>query len=109
MVVEGWESWLEATVRRCLLTDFHAANEPTLDHIYVLYGPIQQGFPRAIKDDLVYLYYHPALCITVEFHGFDVRIEHGPLPRPIFADPNPAMNRAAFHSVWPQDIWLHRG
>ena len=38
-----------------------------------------------------------------------MRIDHGPLSRPVLANSSMAVNRAAFHAIWLLHVGLHGG
>src|SRR5207302_962964 len=62
-----------------------------------------------IPYDLVNLDLGATISQRREAHRLDMRIDHRPLSRPVFADAVMAANISAFHSVGPQHVTMHGG
>ena len=70
---------------------------------------VDQKFALAIMNHLVNIYHPSASLIMIYVKRLDMRIEHGPLPRPIIAHALVSMDEAALHSVRPDHIGVHPG
>src|SRR4051794_27441668 len=83
------------------LFDVHSGDEGIVNAKRVMNHLIHQQFATTIMNYLMNFYDPSALLVPVYLHWFDLRIEQGPLPRPVVAYALVSPDEAAFHSVWP--------
>ncbi len=92
---------------QALLANFHPANQPAIHRVDMLDHPIEQEFSGQIPDHLVDSDHYSPHIIRLKSHWIDVRIDHAPLPRPVFPNARMPMNRATFHAVRPLHVRSH--
>jgi hypothetical protein len=90
-----------------LLANLHPANQAAVHRVDMLHHPIDQKLSRQIPDHLVDSDHYSSRIIRLKFYGIDVRIDHAPLPRPIFPNARMSVNRATFHTVRPLHVRPH--
>src|SRR5258707_11325784 len=70
---------------------------------------VNQQVSIQVAHNLVYIDHYLAIWPDGELYGFDMRIDQGPLPGPIFSDTFAPVNMSSFHPICPNHTFLHRG
>jgi len=89
--------------------DVHALNQTVFECVDMLDHSVQKRLAGQIAHNLMNADDNAAGRVCLESLRFDVRIKHAPLSRPVLSHAFVTMDRAAFHSIRPNDIRLHRG
>src|SRR5690349_7546563 len=84
--------------------DSKTFNQSALDPEDMADHPVCQQLPCQVAHHLVDCDNDVAICLDVEPHRSDMRIDQGPLPGPVAADSVVPVDGAAVHAVRPDDI-----
>jgi hypothetical protein len=89
--------------------NLHALHEPTAYAVDMLDQLVGYERPRVIADDLMDIDDDTLGPVLSDAHGFDVRIDHRPLARPVRTNRDPTVHSPAFHAIGPIDVRVQRG
>ena len=89
--------------------DIEALDQPVFDPKQVADNLIRQQIAIQVAHHLMYFHDDFPLRSGGERDRLHVRIDHGPLARPVTAYAVPPVDMSAFQSICPYDILVHGG
>src|SRR5687768_3887522 len=83
------------------LFNVHPAHQLAIELVDVPNGAVVEDVALKVAHDLLYVDCGPSAWAFAEAHGFDMRIDHGPLARPVSPHRFVPDFARAFHAVRP--------